>query len=75
MALPLKTVDYTPGEKLLAVLVSILTGCRAIAQEPSLATGVALAQAWGRERFAEQATLARTFDAFTPRRWSSCGRE
>jgi len=67
LELPLKTVAYTPGEKLLAVLVSILTGCRAVAQANTrLRPDVALAQAWGQARFAEQSTLARTLDAFTP---------
>jgi hypothetical protein len=67
LALPLKTVDYTPDEKLLAVLVSILTGCRAVTQANTrLRPDVALAQAWGQARFAEQSTLARTLDAFTP---------
>lgn len=67
LALPLKKVDYTSDEKLLAVLVSILTGCRAVAQANTrLRPDVALAQAWGQVRFAEQSTLARTLDAFTP---------
>ena len=67
LALPLKKVDYTSDEKLLAVLVSILTGCRAVAQANTrLRPDVALAQAWGQARFAEQSTLARTLDAFTP---------
>lgn len=65
--LPLKTVDYPPAAKLLAVLVSILTGCRAVAQANTrLRPDVALAQAWGQACFAEQSTLARTLDAFTP---------
>lgn len=65
LALPLKTVDYAPAAKLLDVLVSILAGCRAIVQvNTRLRPDVALAHAWGRERFAEQATLARTLDAF-----------
>ena len=63
--LPLKTVDYTPAAKLLDVLVSLLTGCRAVAQTNTrLRPDLALARAWGRERFAEQSTLARTLDAF-----------
>ncbi len=65
--LPLKTVAYTPATKLLAVLVGILTGCRAVVQTNTrLCPDVALAQAWGQVRFAEQSTLARTLDAFTP---------
>jgi hypothetical protein len=63
--LPLKSVDHTPKAKLLDLVVSILAGCRAIAQvNTRLRPDLALARAWGRERFAEQSTLARTLDAF-----------
>jgi hypothetical protein len=64
--LPLKTVDHTPKAKLLDLVVSILAGCRAIAQvNTRIRPDVALAHAWGRERFADQSTLARTLDAFS----------
>lgn len=64
--LPLKTVTHAPASKLLDVLVSILAGCRAIRHvNTRLRPDLALARAWGRERFAEQATLARTLDGFT----------
>lgn len=63
--LPLKTVAHRPEAKLLDVLVNIFTGCRAISQINSrLRPDVALARAWGRCRFADQATVARTLDAF-----------
>jgi hypothetical protein len=63
--LPLKTVDYTPAAKLVDLVVSILVGCRAIAQvNTRLRPDEALAQAWGRKQFAEQSTLARTLDGF-----------
>jgi hypothetical protein len=65
LGLPLKTVDHAPCAKLLDLLVSILAGCRAIAQvNTRLRPDVALAHAWGRERFADQSTLTRTLDAF-----------
>jgi len=65
LQLPLKSVDHRPEAKLLDILVSILAGCRAISQvNTRLRPDVALAQAWGRQRFAEQASLARTLDAF-----------
>jgi hypothetical protein len=58
LKLPLKEVDHAPAAKLLDVVVSILAGCRAIGQvNTRLRPDVALAQAWGRERFAEQSTL------------------
>ena len=66
VGLKLKEVEYTPAEKLMDVLVNILTGCRSIAQaNMRLRPDLTLARAWGRERFAEQSTLARTLDAFT----------
>jgi hypothetical protein len=65
LKLDLKTVDYAPEAKLLDLLVSILVGCRAIAQvNTQLRPDVALAAAWGRVRFAEQSTLTRTLDSF-----------
>ncbi|HYN87261.1 MAG TPA: hypothetical protein VER55_01965 [Ardenticatenaceae bacterium] len=60
-----KTVDHTPSAKLMDVLVSILAGSRAVCHvNTRLRPDVALAQAWGRNRFAAQATLARTLDSF-----------
>jgi hypothetical protein len=60
---PLKTVEHSPTAKLQDILVSILAGCRAISQvNTELRPDLALAQAWGRERFAEQSMLARTLD-------------
>lgn len=65
LVLPIKKVDHTPSEKLLDVLVSILAGCRALYQvNTRIRPDTALARAWGREQFAEQATLTRTLDAF-----------
>ncbi len=67
LQLPLKTVDHAPEAKLLDVVISILTGCRALAQvNTRLRPDLALARAWGRERFADQSTLMRTLDAFWP---------
>jgi hypothetical protein len=65
LTLGIKTVDHTPEAKLVDLLVSILAGCRAISQvNTRIRPDVALAQAWGRERFAEQSTLTRTLDEF-----------
>ena len=67
LKLPLKAVDHRPEAKLVDVLVSLLAGCRAIQQvNTRLRPDVALARAWGRTSFADQSTLARTLDAFTP---------
>jgi hypothetical protein len=63
--LGMKSVAYTPEAKLVDLLVSILVGCRAIAQvNTRLRPDEALAQAWGRKQFAEQSTLTRTLDGF-----------
>ena len=65
LTLPMKTVDHRPQDKLVDVLVSLLSGCRAIAQINSrLRPDLALAHAWGRQQFADQATITRTLDAF-----------
>jgi hypothetical protein len=65
LCLPLKTVEHDPPAKLLDLLVSILTGCRSIAQvNTRLRPDQVLAHAWGRPCFAEQSTLTRTLDAF-----------
>ena len=61
-----KEVDHSVTDKLQDVLVSILAGCRSIAQvNTRLRPDLALARAWQRERFAEQSNLARTLDAFS----------
>jgi hypothetical protein len=67
LTLPIKEVDHPPVAKLMDVLTSILAGCRAISQvNTRIRPDLALACAWGRERFAEQSNLARTLDAFSP---------
>lgn len=65
LTLPMKTVDHRPQDKLVDVLVSLLSGCRAIVQINSrLRPDLALAYAWGCQQFADQATITRTLDAF-----------
>jgi hypothetical protein len=52
-----------PIEALLEVWVSMLAGCRSIWQiNPKIRPDLVLAQAWGREQFAEQSTVARVLD-------------
>jgi hypothetical protein len=62
-----KTVLHKPHEKLLDVVVSILADCASLKQiNTRLRPDTALAAAWGRERFADQATITRVLEAFTP---------
>ena len=62
-----KTVSHTPHQKLLDVVVSILADCTSLKQiNTRLRPDTALAAAWGREEFADQATISRVLDAFTP---------
>lgn len=67
LELPLKTVRHSPKAKLLDIIVGILSGCRAIEQvNTRIRPDAALAQAWGRDAFAEQSLLADTLNAFDP---------
>ena len=67
LELPLKTVRHSPTAKLLDIVVGILSGCRAIEQvNTRIRPDAVLAQAWGRDEFAEQSLLADTLNAFDP---------
>jgi hypothetical protein len=62
-----KTVFHAPHEKLLDVVVSMLADCTSLKQiNTRLRPDMALAAAWGRARFADQSTITRVLDAFTP---------
>src|SRR2546428_2268700 len=61
-----KSVFYTPQEKLLTCLVSIMSGCHAICQiNTRIRPDKALAQAWGLPCFAQQSLVADTLNSFT----------
>jgi hypothetical protein len=65
VALPIKTLDHSPVEKLIEALVLILAGGRATLQaDLLLRPNRWLARGWGQDQFAQQATLADTLDAF-----------
>jgi hypothetical protein len=65
--LDMQTREHSPHDKLLDCLVSILAGCTSIAEiNTRIRPDIALAQAWGREQFADQSSVARVLDAFTP---------
>ena len=62
-----KTVVHTPHETWLDVVVSLLAECPSRTSiHTRLRPDTALAAAWGRERVADQSTLTRVLDAFTP---------
>ena len=66
VALPIKMIDYRPGDKLVEALVLVLASGRATSQaDLLLRPNVALARAWGQSQFAQQSTLADALDAFT----------
>lgn len=65
VALPIKTHDHSPFDKIIEALVLILAGGRATSQvDLLLCPYPQIARGWGQEQFAEQSTLARTLDAF-----------
>ena len=62
-----KTVLHEPHEKLLDIVVSMLADCASLKQiNTRLRPDLALAAAWGRDIFADQSTITRVLDAFTP---------
>src|SRR2546429_5109878 len=62
-----KTIYHEPHQKLLDVGVSMLADCSSLKQiHTRLRPDTALAAAWGRDVFADQSTISRTLDAFTP---------
>jgi hypothetical protein len=62
-----KTILRQPHQKRLAMVVSVLAGDASIKPiNTSLRPDTALAAAWGRDRFADQPTMTRVLDAFTP---------
>ena len=61
-----KTILHEPHQKLLDVVVSVLADCASIKQiNTRLRPDTALA-AWKRNTFADQSTITRVLDTFTP---------
>ncbi len=64
--LDIKTYQHEPHEKMQDVLVSVLANCSSVKQiDLRIRPDTVLAEAWGREQFADQSTLADTLNAFT----------
>lgn len=66
VAMTMKTVDYSPANKLIQLFLSILTGCEYVSMiNTQLRPERQLAQVWRNESFADQSTLSDTLDALT----------
>jgi hypothetical protein len=64
--IPMKTRVFSPGDKLLQVLLSILAGCGPLSEvNQRLKPETGLASLWGWEAFSDQSNLARVLDALT----------
>lgn len=65
-AIAMKTCDHAPGEKLLDAFLVILAGYPSLhLLNSTLRPDPMVAQAWQRERLAEQSSVSRTLDAIT----------
>lgn len=66
LGLPGKQRDFSPEDKLVQVMVSMLAGCVTVSEvNLYLKHENALAHSWGWVRFADQSTLSRTLDQLT----------
>lgn len=64
--IPMKKRDFSPSDKLIQVLLSILAGCETLSEvNTRLKSEVCLAQVWHWDRFVDQSNLSRTLDALT----------
>jgi len=64
--IPIRTRDFSPVDKLLQVLLSILAGCETLYEaNTQLKSEVALAQIGHWKGFTDQSNLSRTLDALT----------
>ena len=64
--IPLKARDFSPADKLIQVLVSILAGCETLFEvNVRLKPEIGLAKVWQWDRFADQSNLSRTLDRLT----------
>jgi hypothetical protein len=64
--IPMKTRDFSPTDKLIQVMVSILANCEPLYEvNARLRSEPGLAAIWGWPRFADQSSLSRALDALT----------
>jgi hypothetical protein len=66
MQIPMKKRDFSPSDKLIQVVLSILAGCETLSGvNIRLKSDVCLARVWHWDRFVDQSNLSRTLDALT----------
>jgi hypothetical protein len=64
--IPIRKRDFSPTDKLIQVLLSILAGCETLSEVNSrLKSETILATMWGWPGWADQSNLSRTLDALT----------
>ncbi|MCP4421636.1 MAG: hypothetical protein GY805_33915 [Chloroflexi bacterium] len=64
--IPMKTRFFSPGDKLIQVLLSILAGCGPLYEvNERLKPETGLATVWGFEAFSDQSNLSRSLDALS----------
>ena len=64
--IPMRERDFSAADKLIQVLLSILTGCETLSEvNPLLKPEMGLASLWGWQHFADQSSLSRTLDGLT----------
>jgi hypothetical protein len=64
--IPMRKRDFPSADKLIQVLLSILTGCQTLSEvNGRLKPELGLANVWSWDRFADQSSLSRTLDALT----------
>jgi hypothetical protein len=64
--IPIRKRDFTPSDKLIQVLLSVLAGCVTLFEvNPKLRSEPGLAQIWHWDQFTDQSNLSRTLDALT----------
>ena len=66
VAISMKVRDFSPANKLIQVMLSMLAGCGPLYEvNTRLKSERGLAKIWGWDRFADQSSLSRTMDALT----------
>jgi len=66
VSIPMKTRVFSPGDKLIQVLLSILAGCGPLYEfNERLKPELGLAAIWGFETFSDQSGLSRVLDALS----------